>query len=971
MDTLRVSIVFLTIVFASALGQDHPCASTKADVTVRNVTEHVSFKLPNASDLSSHQITVTYSWDVSVKGDHHFDGFLYKFYDTDQHSYANVGKRSLSLNPIFRFLSDNPLSPLELPSTSGFSSFSSDISSTDINVRLAECKNYFNESVWTVAKNGSYVQCKFPCLDHFGLPCVTGTGLCNMLKDGHQWLKRDARELTFDIAFGRHYTFEIAAYVGHKTTPALYTTKNFYIFCGEHLINEKGVNDLLAYQFCDQAQNISEMHTASSPVADLEVFAFMPDYVNHKTAAIVRWKAPHDVVKGATIEEYEIGPPAGIEIENGGYALKAKTPEEAAINPWYNITLLNLNFNQTYTMGVMPYVPRGNDVCIFPGDCSEYGMRATINIAVSDVDACVNLVWSDERSYCDHQASCVDLPPESELPANCSCGTGYHGNGIAEIWPGGTGCYDTDACLDYNKTMTICHQDAFCVDRKAPETGFTCRCQDGFFGDGFKGDFGCASKSLVIGVAVGIPISLLFIIGAFLLLRRCRVSRRRSLDLKLSKFVPMRTNPYTAPLVMRNDHVANREEQRQLPKNGAVFGAKWELQRKDIVQEDIIGRGNFGVVHKATLTKDGTQKNVAVKSLTGAYATCYRDDFLAEMALLISLGHHDNVLGMIGACTSQMGADEENMSPLLVTEYMTYGDLLHFLWDAREPAKREADAAYDFTENSLYNIGHQVASGLQFLSSSKIIHGDVAARNILVDENLQCKISDFGLANDVYRYGMIKGATERRVPFKWVSPERMMGGKVPITWRSDVWSFGILLYEMVTLGAAPYPSMDPRMIFNSLKSGYRMPRPESCNEYLYEIMMDCWKWSAIQRPSFTDLKTKLAKPLSQHTDPEDLTLKRSIHASDDLDIQQYEADIGRRDNQTTKPPNGCLENGSVTTNGGIAHSGQNGDVVHTSETSIGNGSLANGGVEFFAGNIIVQSEPDARSNGFVPGTEPV
>ncbi|CAK8690931.1 unnamed protein product [Clavelina lepadiformis] len=324
--------------------------------------------------------------------------------------------------------------------------------------------------------------------------------------------------------------------------------------------------------------------------------------------------------------------------------------------------------------------------------------------------------------YCDSRARCVDFSPGSSTPAKCSCPYNFTGNGISTSIEGGTGCIGP--CQ--TQASLHCHSKAECIDNEHSITGLDCQC-----------------------------------------LKRSQIQ---------SAYIPDQ-NHNISPLRLVGQFSSPSEE--------PIFGKKWEINLDDLRIEGVIGRGNFGVVRKALLTqRNKSEVLVAVKSLAGNVVSNRREDFLAEMALLISLGSHENVLSVIGACTCRSSIKEE--SPLLITQYMMYGDLLHFLWDSRELSNRKADPVYNFTEASLFTISRQVASGLHFLSQSRVIHGDVAARNVLVGENLLVKISDFGLANDVYRYGFIKGATERRVPFKWISPERMSGGKSPITWRSDV-----------------------------------------------------------------------------------------------------------------------------------------------------------------------------------------
>uniref|UniRef100_H2YM15 Protein kinase domain-containing protein n=1 Tax=Ciona savignyi TaxID=51511 RepID=H2YM15_CIOSA len=251
---------------------------------------------------------------------------------------------------------------------------------------------------------------------------------------------------------------------------------------------------------------------------------------------------------------------------------------------------------------------------------------------------------------------------------------------------------------------------------------------------------------------------------------------------------------------------------------------KWELDRNKIKLEEILGRGNYGIVHKGRVQERESSRMVAIKTMKGKNPLRLLE-FLTEINFMLNIGNHPNVLSVIGCCT----VDKQ---VLLVTELLKYGDMLGFLHSAREV-------------RTLWKMAHHVALGMEFLTKSRIIHGDIAARNILVGEDLVCKISDFGLANDVYR-----GRTERCVPYKWISPERMMSGEVPITSRSDVWSFGNLLYEMVTLGCAPYPGIEQVDLLNKIKEGYRMSRPSSCCTEMYTLMKKCWKFDPWKRPTF-------------------------------------------------------------------------------------------------------------------------
>ncbi|KAF7643411.1 hypothetical protein LDENG_00240110 [Lucifuga dentata] len=150
----------------------------------------------------------------------------------------------------------------------------------------------------------------------------------------------------------------------------------------------------------------------------------------------------------------------------------------------------------------------------------------------------------------------------------------------------------------------------------------------------------------------------------------------------------------------------------------------------------------------------------------------------------------------------------------------------------------------------------QVASGMAFLEVQNYIHRDLAARNVLVGDNNICKVADFGLArvfmkdNDVYEP---KEGT--KFPVKWTAPEALHDNKFTI--KSDVWSFGILLYEIMTFGQMPYPTMTNYQVVQKIPTGYRMPSPPHCPKVLYEIMLECWKENTQERPTFETLQWKL------------------------------------------------------------------------------------------------------------------
>ncbi|CAI5645650.1 tyrosine-protein kinase Fes/Fps isoform X3 [Oreochromis niloticus] len=266
-----------------------------------------------------------------------------------------------------------------------------------------------------------------------------------------------------------------------------------------------------------------------------------------------------------------------------------------------------------------------------------------------------------------------------------------------------------------------------------------------------------------------------------------------------------------------------------------VVKDKWVLEHDDIILGPLIGRGNFGEVYSGRLRTDNTP--VAVKSCKENLAPEHKSKFLME-ARILKQYDHPNIVKLIGVCTQKQ--------PIyIIMELIQGGDFLSFL----------RTEGHSLTPKMLVKMTENVASGMEYLESKKCIHRDLAARNCLVAEGNVVKISDFGMSRqeDDGVYSAEGGL--RQIPVKWTAPEALNYGRY--TTESDVWSFGILLWETFSMGMTPYTSMTNQQTREEVEKGYRMPAPHGCPIEISRIMNSCWQYDPRNRPSFKKLRIDL------------------------------------------------------------------------------------------------------------------
>ncbi|EFX82816.1 hypothetical protein DAPPUDRAFT_48631, partial [Daphnia pulex] len=291
------------------------------------------------------------------------------------------------------------------------------------------------------------------------------------------------------------------------------------------------------------------------------------------------------------------------------------------------------------------------------------------------------------------------------------------------------------------------------------------------------------------------------------------------------------------------------------------YDKRWEFPRCRLKLGMQLGAGCFGRVVKAEAVgiagSGESVQTVAVKMVRSPTNVAAVEALISEMKILIFLGSHLNVVNLLGACTKQISKGEL----FIIVEYCRYGSLKSYLSNHRKTFVN-LNHHYDVMNRlistcDLISWSFQIARGMNYLVSKNVLHGDLAARNVLLADDGIVKVADFGMAKKMYYEGNYERKEVGLMPVKWMAIESLTD--CIFSSQSDVWSFGVVLWELFALGSVPYPGMDAgHQLIKEIQKGYRMEKPESAPNFFGEMMANCWKREPKERPTFGQLEDTIS-----------------------------------------------------------------------------------------------------------------
>ncbi|XP_035790294.1 insulin-like receptor [Anopheles albimanus] len=277
---------------------------------------------------------------------------------------------------------------------------------------------------------------------------------------------------------------------------------------------------------------------------------------------------------------------------------------------------------------------------------------------------------------------------------------------------------------------------------------------------------------------------------------------------------------------------------------------EWEVPREHIIQLEELGQGSFGMVYKGIVTKLGNDANIpcAIKTVNESATERERESFLIEATVMKEFNTH-HVVRLLGVVSV-------GQPTLVIMELMANGDLKSYLRRHRPDYENgEEQSPQPPTLKQIFQMAIEIADGMAYLAAKKFVHRDLAARNCMVADDLTVKIGDFGMTRDIYETDYYRKGTKGFLPVRWMAPESLKDGLFSSS--SDVFSYGVVLWEMATLASQPYQGLTNDQVLRYVIDGGVMERPENCPDKLYDLMRSCWHHRPSARPTFVEIITKL------------------------------------------------------------------------------------------------------------------
>merc|ERR1719186_538259 len=280
----------------------------------------------------------------------------------------------------------------------------------------------------------------------------------------------------------------------------------------------------------------------------------------------------------------------------------------------------------------------------------------------------------------------------------------------------------------------------------------------------------------------------------------------------------------------------------------------WEVKREHIKMLEELGKGSFGLVYRGNFSHPTKgEMPCAIKTVNEKSSYRQRIEFLHEASAMKDF-KTEHVIKLIGVVSQGQPA-------LVLMELMENGDLKNFLRSLRPDSENNRYRLPVPTLRQVMQMAIEIADGMAYLSVKKLVHRDLAARNCMVSGDIVVKVGDFGMARDVYETEYYRKEGKGLLPVRWVAPESLRDGV--FTSQSDVWSYGVVLWEMSTLAEQPYQGLANDQVVFYVKEGNVMEKPENCPEKLHGLMSDCWQRSASQRPTFLEICERLLEGQDQ------------------------------------------------------------------------------------------------------------